>query len=96
MRVGRASKGKLLKCGANRGFRGLAPKGRGLFTQDPDLSRHPGGPKGLIDRSGGKADIGAKLVSLASVSAPAYPADQLPPELAALPAIKPGSRGLAA
>jgi orotate phosphoribosyltransferase len=26
----------------------------------------------------------------------AYPADQLPPELAAIPAIKPGSRGLAA
>jgi orotate phosphoribosyltransferase len=60
---------------------------------------HPGelvGAACLIDRSGGKADIGAKLVSLASVSAPAYPADQLPPELAALPAIKPGSRGLAA
>jgi orotate phosphoribosyltransferase len=60
---------------------------------------HPGelvGAACLIDRSGGKADIGAKLVSLASVSAPAYPADALPPELAALPAIKPGSRGLAA
>lgn len=60
---------------------------------------HPGelvGAACLIDRSGGKADIGARLVSLASVSAPAYPADQLPPELAALPAIKPGSRGLAA
>lgn len=50
----------------------------------------------LIDRSAGKADIGAKLVSLAQVNAPSYPADQLPPELAALPAIKPGSRGLAA
>ncbi|MEQ1619669.1 MAG: orotate phosphoribosyltransferase [Terricaulis sp.] len=48
----------------------------------------------LIDRSGGKADIGAQLVSLASVEAPAYPADKLPPELAALPAVKPGSRGL--
>ncbi len=50
----------------------------------------------LIDRSGGKADIGARLVSLASVDAPAYAADALPPELAALPAVKPGSRGLAA
>lgn len=49
----------------------------------------------LIDRSGGKVDVGARLVSLAQVEAPAYPADQLPPELAALPAIKPGSRGLA-
>jgi orotate phosphoribosyltransferase len=48
----------------------------------------------LIDRSGGKADIGAKLVSLAAVEALAYAADALPPELAALPALKPGSRGL--
>lgn len=63
------------------------------------LRGHPGelvGAACLIDRSGGKADIGAKLVSLAQVDAPAYPADALPPELAALPAVKPGSRGLAA
>lgn len=50
----------------------------------------------LIDRSGGRADIGATLISLAQVDAPTYPPDQLPPELAALPAVKPGSRGLAA
>jgi orotate phosphoribosyltransferase len=50
----------------------------------------------LIDRSNCKADIGVKLISLAEVDAPSYPADNLPPELAALPAIKPGSRGLAA
>jgi orotate phosphoribosyltransferase len=50
----------------------------------------------LIDRSGGKADIGTRLVCLAQVEAPAYPADKLPPELAAIPAVKPGSRGLAA
>ncbi len=63
------------------------------------IRRHPGellGAACLIDRSGGKADIGAKLVSLAQVETPAYPADQLPPELAAIPAVKPGSRGLAA
>ncbi len=48
----------------------------------------------LIDRSGGTVDIGVKLVALASVTAPSYPADQLPPELAALPAVKPGSRHL--
>lgn len=48
----------------------------------------------LIDRSNGKADLGVKLVSLAGMDIPAYPADQLPPELAALPAVKPGSRGL--
>lgn len=48
----------------------------------------------LIDRSGGKAKVGVKLISLAQVDIPAYPADKLPPELAALPATKPGSRGL--
>lgn len=60
---------------------------------------HPGelvGAACLIDRSGGRAEIGAKLISLAQVDAPAYPADRLPPELAAIPAVKPGSRGLAA
>jgi orotate phosphoribosyltransferase len=46
----------------------------------------------LIDRSDGEADTGAPLLSLAGYKVPAYPADQLPPELAALPAIKPGSR----
>ena len=49
----------------------------------------------LIDRSNGRADIGVELISLACVDAPSYPADKLPPELAAIPAIKPGSRGLA-
>jgi orotate phosphoribosyltransferase len=49
----------------------------------------------LIDRSGGKADIGVPLVALAKLDIPAHPADKLPPELAAIPAIKPGSRGLA-
>ncbi len=48
----------------------------------------------LIDRSGGKADIGVPLAALTTLDIPAYPADKLPPELAALPAIKPGSRGL--
>jgi orotate phosphoribosyltransferase len=48
----------------------------------------------LIDRSAGKADLGVPLVALASLDVPAYPADKLPPELAAIPATKPGSRGL--
>lgn len=48
----------------------------------------------LIDRSAGEADIGVPLVALANFKVPAYPADALPPELAALPAVKPGSRGL--
>jgi orotate phosphoribosyltransferase len=49
----------------------------------------------LIDRSGGKADLGVPLFALTSLEIPAYPADALPPELAAIPAVKPGSRGLA-
>ncbi|PHR93253.1 MAG: orotate phosphoribosyltransferase [Robiginitomaculum sp.] len=48
----------------------------------------------LFDRSGGKADIGVPLVSLASKVFPSYAPDELPPELAKIPAIKPGSRGL--
>jgi len=48
----------------------------------------------LIDRSAGEADVGVPLVSLIEFKVPAYPADQLPPELAAIPAVKPGSRGI--
>ncbi|MFC3703170.1 orotate phosphoribosyltransferase [Devosia honganensis] len=48
----------------------------------------------LIDRSAGEADVGVKLVSLIEFKVPAYPADQLPPDLAAIPAVKPGSRGI--
>ncbi|MCF4164380.1 orotate phosphoribosyltransferase [Zavarzinia compransoris] len=48
----------------------------------------------LIDRSDGKADIGVPLIPLARLAVPSYPADALPPDLAAIPAIKPGSRGL--
>ena len=60
---------------------------------------HPGSLVGaacLIDRSNGTADIGAPLIALARVAAPAYSADALPADLAKLPAVKPGSRGLAA
>ena len=48
----------------------------------------------IIDRSAGEADIGVPLVALTRYKVPAYPADKLPPELAAIPAVKPGSRGL--
>lgn len=59
------------------------------------IREHPGEILGLaciVDRSGGKADVGVPLISLAQLDIPAYPADALPPELAAIPAIKPGSR----
>ncbi|GHA36329.1 orotate phosphoribosyltransferase [Devosia pacifica] len=48
----------------------------------------------IIDRSAGKAELDVPLVSLIDFEVPAYPADALPPELAAIPAVKPGSRGL--
>ena len=46
----------------------------------------------LVDRSGGSADLGVPFFPLLRLSVPAYQADALPPELAALPAEKPGSR----
>ncbi|WP_158915006.1 orotate phosphoribosyltransferase [Caulobacter sp. S45] len=48
----------------------------------------------IVDRSGGEADVGVPLIALARHKVPAYPADQLPPELAALPVEEPGSRRL--
>ena len=50
----------------------------------------------VVDRSGGKVDVGVPLVALARMSVPAYPADDLPPELAAIPIEDPGSRRLKA
>lgn len=48
----------------------------------------------LVDRSDGKVDVGVPLFSLVGLEVPAYDADSLPPDLAAIPAVKPGSRGL--
>jgi orotate phosphoribosyltransferase len=91
-----------------RGFR--IPKGaRAVMVEDivttglssreclAALTAEPGevvGAACLIDRSGGKADLGLPLVALVTLDIPNYPADQLPPELAAIPAVKPGSRAL--
>ncbi len=50
----------------------------------------------IVDRSGGRADVGAPLVALATLDVPAYPADALPADLAALPVEDPGSRRLSA
>ncbi len=48
----------------------------------------------LVDRSAGKSDVGVPLIALAEYEVPAYPADQIPPELQDIPAYKPGSRNL--
>jgi len=46
----------------------------------------------LVDRSDGSADVGVPLTALLRLNVPTYAADALPPELAALPPVKPGSR----
>jgi orotate phosphoribosyltransferase len=46
----------------------------------------------LVDRSNGTADLGVPFFPLIRLDVPTYAADSLPPELAAIPAIKPGSR----
>ena len=91
-----------------RGF-AIPPGGRVVMVEDiittglssreclAAIREQPGtilGAACLIDRSGGKADLGVPLVSLATLDIPNYPADQLPPGLAAIPATKPGSRDL--
>jgi orotate phosphoribosyltransferase len=46
----------------------------------------------LVDRSNGTADLGVPFYPLIRLDVATYSADALPPELAAIPAIKPGSR----
>lgn len=46
----------------------------------------------LVDRSGGSVDLGVPFYPLIALNFPTYAAEELPPELAASPAIKPGSR----
>lgn len=48
----------------------------------------------LVDRSGGKTDIGVPLIALAVLEIPTFAADEVPEHLRAIPAIKPGSRDL--
>lgn len=69
--------------------------GRSLAEGLAVLAREPGtvvGAACLIDRSGGRASLDVPLLALTTIDVPAYAADALPPELAALPAVKPGSR----
>jgi orotate phosphoribosyltransferase len=46
----------------------------------------------LVDRSAGEADLGVPFYPLVSFLVPTYAEGELPPELAAIPAQKPGSR----
>jgi orotate phosphoribosyltransferase len=49
----------------------------------------------LVDRSSGTAHLGVRFYPLIRIDVPTYSAEDLPPELAAIPAIKPGSRAAA-
>jgi len=46
----------------------------------------------LVDRSSGKADLGVPFYPLIRIDVPTYEADALPPELASITPVKPGSR----
>ena len=46
----------------------------------------------LVDRSSGKVDLGVPFFPLIRIDVPTFEVDALPPELEAIPAIKPGSR----
>ena len=46
----------------------------------------------LVDRSAGSADLGVPFTPLIRIDVPTYEPDAVPPELAAIPAVKPGSR----
>ena len=95
--------------GLRRGFR-LEPGTRVLMVEDVvttglssreaiDAVRAAGGvvigEAALVDRSSGKADLGVPFTPLIRIDVPTYEAGALPPELAAIPAIKPGSRAAA-
>jgi orotate phosphoribosyltransferase len=89
-----------------RGFR-IAPGERLLVVEDVvtqggrvretmDIVRANGGVVAavamVVDRSGGGVDLGVPLVSLIRLDVETFAPDQLPADLAALPATKPGSK----
>ena len=48
----------------------------------------------FLDRSGGEAEVGCDLLSLASKKFPDFAPEDLPPEMLSLEPVKPGSRSL--
>jgi len=92
-----------------RGFR-IEPGQRALMVEDVvttglssreaiEAVRAAGGDvvaeAALVDRSGGMADLGVPFYPLIRIDVPTYEADAVPPELAAIPPTKPGSRAAA-
>lgn len=59
------------------------------------VRRHQGQVLGIamaVDRSGGQVDFGLPLFSLIALNVETYDPENLPPDLAAIPAVKPGSK----
>ena len=92
-----------------RGFR-LAPGAKVLMVEDVvttglssreaiEAVRRAGGEvlaeAALVDRSSGKAKLGVPFTPLIRIDVPTYDSESVPPDLAAIPAIKPGSRAAA-
>ena len=95
--------------GLRRGFH-IEPGARVLMVEDVvttglssreaiEAVRRAGGEvvaeAALVDRSSGNADLGIPFYPLIRIDVPTYEADAVPPELAAIPAVKPGSRAAA-
>jgi orotate phosphoribosyltransferase len=49
----------------------------------------------VVDRSAGKVDLGVPFFPLIQLNFPTYAPDEVPPELAAIQVVKPGSRKIA-
>jgi len=92
-----------------RGFR-LDPGARVLMVEDVvttglssreaiEAVREAGGvvigEAALVDRSSGKAELGVPFYPLIRIDVPTYEAEAIPADLAAIPAVKPGSRAAA-
>jgi len=89
-----------------RGFK-IAPGERILIVEDvvtkggrvqetlEIVRQHQGNPVGvamLVDRSDGTLNLGVPTLSLIRLNVETFTPDQLPPDLAATPGIKPGSK----
>jgi orotate phosphoribosyltransferase len=61
-----------------------------------DIARAHGGKvvgiAAIVDRSNGTVNFGVPFQSLIALKVEAFEADKLPPDLAKIPAVKPGSK----
>ena len=69
----------------------------GRVQETIDIVRARGGivaaVAAIVDRSGGNLpDFGCPFIALTQLAVETFPPDQLPPDLAGTPAVKPGSK----